>query len=129
MKLSKKHPVKYAVVIMTLAVLTLFVLLFISPGCVTQPDKKPNTFYVTVSTSGEITVRNQRVQLSSLAEKLKSTGAKASSPISVSITPDTTEQLMRAITKELRSGGFRRLVFTKPKKNVAFVNQPDDKQN
>ena len=96
---------------------------FIYTGCATQMNKKNSIVHVSASSFNNISVHGDVVRLSELGKKLKSVGAGKTSQITVALEKYASEQLMIDITRELGKAGFRRVVFTKPRKVKTTVSE------
>ena len=98
-----------------LSISFLVVSLFIG-ACSTSPPPG-NSTTVSVSNSGRITFQGKNVSLNNLAEKMK--GCNSKTRITIEIPADASARLIKAITQELASGNFRRIIFARPKKSIA----------
>jgi len=103
--------------------------LFLAPFAPEQvlAEEQDNAMTVHVSGEGRITLRGRDVQLKELATKLRKRGCTSKTTITVEIPADATVNFIQAMTKQLASGGFRRVIFARPKKAIA-TTQPRPKR-
>jgi biopolymer transport protein ExbD len=79
--------------------------------------KRPET--IRISTQGKIYIADEEVPLRKMAKQLKKEGIKPEQPVYVSIPDRTPKKALVAVSKELASNGYRRVIFTKPPKTSA----------
>lgn len=97
------------------------VLIFLT-GCA-SPAGKSSEFVIQLSESGKITIEDKDVSLSRLCEHLKDIGLTPKTYISVEIPQNITQNTLRTISSTLASGGFRKIVFKKPRTSSAEISK------
>jgi hypothetical protein len=73
---------------------------------------------VRLSEEGRIYVGDTYTGLAKLSAQLKKDGFKTQDQITVQIPQNTSPNALAAISKELANNGFRRFIFSKPRKTV-----------
>ncbi len=96
-----------------------FLSLMLCCGCATAQMLSGGESHVRVTETGKIYVGEKEVKLSALAAELKKEKIKPQTQVTVEIPHNTPANALSAIGKELASNGYRRFIFTKPRKAVA----------
>ena len=103
----------------------LYILLFVivaailpSLGCATA-GRNSGSATVTLSNDGRIHVGTKYTGLRKLVAQLKANGIKPATRIMIEVPQDTSSNAIAAITRELSNNGYRRLVFSKPRRATA----------
>ncbi len=102
----------------TISFCILAVSLFVS-ACATKPPPG-NAVTISVSNGGRITLHGKDVSLNNLTKEMK--GCNRSTRIRIEIPADASAGFIKAITKELASANYRRVIFARPKKSIAIVD-------
>lgn len=79
--------------------------------------QRPET--IRISEEGRIYVGDRETSLDQLARRLRRDGVAQSDTVYVSIPDETPRRVMVAVSRELASKGFRRVIFTKPPRAIA----------
>lgn len=79
---------------------------------------------VRISEQGIIYIGDRETPLRQLARQLRRAGYVQTDAIHVSIPDNTPQNIMMAVSRELASKGFRRIIFTKPPKATAEAEAP-----
>ncbi len=87
-------------------------------GCATLDDNS-STAAVRLAEDGRIYVGKTYTGLTKLVAKLQSDGIKPSVRIIVEIPQNTSPNAINAISRELVSNGYRRILFNKPRRATA----------
>jgi len=74
--------------------------------------------HVRLTEKGKLYMGENEVKLSALAAELKKDKIKPETQVTVEIPHNTPANALSAIGKELASNGYRRFIFTKPRKAV-----------
>ena len=74
---------------------------------------------IRISEEGRIYVGDRETALRQLASRLRREGVAQSDTVYVSIPDETPRRVMVAVSRELASKGFRRVIFTKPPRAIA----------
>ena len=93
----------------------------------TAEDFPDNTVQVVVSIDQKITLEGKPVKSAELAAKLKSIGAKPDTIIRVLVQKNTSEAIIKDISRALANGGYRKFLFTQPKQAEVTVKEPSRK--
>lgn len=79
--------------------------------------QRPETIRITPQ--GKIYIDKEEVSLRKMARQLRKSGIKKEDTIYVSIPTRTPQKALVAVSRELASNGYRRVIFTKPPKAIA----------
>jgi biopolymer transport protein ExbD len=74
---------------------------------------------VRISEQGIIYIGDRETPLRQLSRQLRRAGYEQTDAIHISIPEQTPQDVMTAVSRELASKGFRRIIFTKPPKATA----------
>jgi biopolymer transport protein ExbD len=88
-------------------------------GCASAQVLKPAGAHVRVTSTGGIYVGKDATSLKKLAKQLKKNGIKPGTQIIIEIPTKTPPRALTAITQELANNGYRRILFSKPRKATA----------
>lgn len=88
-------------------------------GCASTPASGTSETHVRLTDDGRIYVGNTYTGLSKLVSQLKRDGIEQQTRIMIEIPNNTAPSALSAIGRELASNGYRRFVFSKPRKAVA----------
>ncbi len=96
------------------------VLFFFLPllGCVSAQASRIDEFDVRLTPDGRIYVGDTYTGLAKLAAQLKANGVKRETQITIQIPHNTSPDAISSIGRELASSGYRRFVFSKPRRAV-----------
>lgn len=88
-----------------------------------RPDttSQGRTAEITLTPDNQFKVGDDTVSLAKLPDKLKKAGADRSTQILISIDRATSQDTLKNIIGKLRSSGFTRIMFTKPRHADAHV--------
>ncbi len=94
--------------------------LMLCGGCAsTQLSRAASSNTVELRENGRFLVEKETVPLQELAAQLKKIGVKPSQQIIVEIPENTSPAMLSVIGQQLASNGYRRFIFSKPRKAVA----------
>jgi biopolymer transport protein ExbD len=95
-------------------------------GCGTTRDQSDKlVIHITLSSSGTLEIDGKKTSTAELARKVKSMGATPRSRIEIAVPSDTSASAMADIARALATGGYRRVIFIKPRQfNVTTTNAP-----
>jgi biopolymer transport protein ExbD len=103
----------------------LYILLFViaaailpTLGCATA-GRNTGSATVTLSNDGRIHVGTTYTGLRKLVAQLKANGITPATRITVEIPQNTSPNAIAAITRELSNNGYRRLIFSKPRRAIS----------
>jgi len=102
---------------------SLLVLTVSFSGCASAQVLQGASAHVRLAENGQLHVGNTDTTLSKLAAQLKKDGIGPRTQITIEIPPNTPPQTLTAISRELASNGYRRIIFSKPRKTVAEVGE------
>ena len=111
-----------------IAIASVFILIPVAyfTGCGTAVfNVSKKSVQISLLSDGRIIMDGKQIELPKLTKKLKSFGVTSNTRIMISILKDTPASKIKAISKELVSAGFRRLMFIKPKQATSFSEKPD----
>ncbi len=97
-------------------------------GCVSSRPSQNRQIHIAVNSSGVISVAGKPCRLSVVSRKLKSLGATPQTPIAIALPPSGGDDVMKALTRELVSGGFRHFVFVRPREIDASASSHQKRQ-
>lgn len=106
---------------MKLSILLLGAMLSSLTGCATAGPARLPKVSVTLREDGRIYVEDVYTGLSNLAPHLKKLGCGGATRITVEIPANTSSNAMAQISRELRTAGFGRFLFAKPRRAIAVV--------
>ncbi len=92
-------------------------------GCATAGDARVPNATVTLREDGRIYVDETYTGLSKMVAQLTKLGCSAATRITIEIPGSTSANAMTQISRELRTAGFIRFVFVKPRKAVVEVGE------
>lgn len=92
-------------------------------GCASAQVLKPADAHVRLSTNGRLYVGKIETPVKKLAAQLKKDGIGPKTQITIEIPPNTPPQALTVITRELASSGYRRILFSKPRKATAVKGE------
>lgn len=88
-------------------------------GCASAQVLKPAAAHVRLSGDGRLYVGNAETPVKKLAARLKKDGIEPKAQVTIEIPPDTPAETLTAISRELAGNGYRRILFSKPRKATA----------
>lgn len=88
-------------------------------GCASAQVLKPADAHVRLSGNGKLYVGKVETPVKKLATQLKKDGIGPRTQIIIEIPPNTPPQALTVISRELASSGYRRILFSKPRKATA----------
>ncbi len=106
----------YTYIMKRLIVLVLMVSL---GGCASAQVLNPADAHVRLSTNGRLYIGQVETPVKQLAAQLKKEGIGPKTQITIEIPPNTPPQALTVISRELASSGYRRILFSKPRKATA----------
>lgn len=102
----------------------IILLVFAFHGCLApEPNSSRNTDPCTVSISGEITISGQRSSIPTLVADLKAHGYTPENPVNFAIPEKLPTDRLIEITRVLKTAGYKKLLFKKPKKTVSYTDK------
>ena len=93
----------------------------LAAGCATSRTGPVAPIQVAYVSGDTARVAGSNVKISALPHRLKSLGAGAETPISISVPEHTSTAEMAAFTRSLSEAGFHRVVFVKPRQATVAV--------
>jgi biopolymer transport protein ExbD len=88
-------------------------------GCASAQVLKPADAQVRLSENGRLYVGDTETPVKKLAAQLKKDDIDPKTQITIEIPTNATPQTLTAISSELASSGYRRILFSKPRKATA----------
>lgn len=102
--------------------------LFLLCGCVSSRPSQHHKIHIVVSSSGAISVEGKPCRLSEVSKKLKKLGATPQTSIAIAVPASGADAVMKTLTRDLASAGFRHFVFVKPREIDASVSPTQRRQ-
>ncbi len=90
----------------------------LSFGCASAQVSNAGAPHVRLTEDGRVYVGDHETGLRELAGRLKKNGVNPQIRITVGIPANTSPEALSAIGRELASNGYRRFIFSKPRKAV-----------
>ncbi len=88
-------------------------------GCASAQLLKPAEAHVRLSENGRLYVGDTETPVKKLATQLKKDGIDLKAQVTIEIPPNTPAAALTVISRELASSGYRRILFSKPRKATA----------
>lgn len=79
---------------------------------------------IRITTKGEIFVGERQTNLKRMAKELRKQGIKRDETIRVTVPPNVPKRALVAISRELVSKGYTKVLFAKPPKAIAETEDP-----
>jgi len=85
-------------------------------GCASAQVLRPVSAHVRLADNGRLYVGKTETPIRKLADQLKKEGISPKTQVTIEIPPNTPPQALTAISRALASNGYRRILFSKPRK-------------
>jgi|GEM_PF-2254778 len=102
------------------------VFVLLAGGCLSPSGKvgPDNSVKVSLVKSGTVEIDGRAMPVDQLASRLKRMGANPTTSVIVAVPEKTTNHDLASLTRQLRSAGFIKVIFTKPRHTDTNISTP-----